>query len=44
MSDRSNIETVLVAPTTVSAESKETLEKRGIKIRLVGPHLRNHLR
>ena len=37
-----NIEIVLVAPTTVSAETKATLEKRGIKIRLVGSPSRNH--
>jgi len=35
VSSRTNIEIVIVAPTTVSAGTKSVLEKRGLKIRLI---------
>ena len=41
---RPNVLITIVAPTTISTETKATLEKRGIKIRLVGPPLRDHFR
>ena len=41
---RPNVLITIVAPTTISAETKATLEKRGIKIRLVGPPSRDHFR
>jgi hypothetical protein len=39
-----NVEIVIVAPSTISAETKQILEKRGIEIRLVGPPSRDHFR
>lgn len=39
-----NVEIVIVAPSTISAETKQILEKRGIEIRFVGPPSRDHFR
>lgn len=41
---RPNVDIAIVAPTTISAETKQTLEKGGIKIRLVGAPSRDHFR
>jgi len=41
---RPNVDVVIVSPTTISAETKQILEKRGIRIRLVGPPSRDHFR
>jgi hypothetical protein len=37
LSGQANIQITIVAPTTVSIETKAILEKRGIKLRLIGP-------
>jgi len=39
---RPNVDIVIVPPTTISPDTKQILEKRGIRIRLVGPPSRNH--
>ena len=44
ISDKNNIRIVVVAPTTISDETKTTLEKRGIKIRLVSLTSTNNVR
>jgi hypothetical protein len=44
ISSRTDIEIVLVAPTTISAETKSVLEKRGLKIRLIDAPSRDRLR
>ena len=44
ISSRTDIEIILVAPTTISAETKSVLEKRGLKIRLIDAPSRNRLR
>jgi len=41
---RGNIEIVIVAPSKISGDTKQILEKRGIKIRLVGSPSRNYFR
>ena len=44
MRRRPNVEIVIVEPSTISSETKEILEKSGLKIRLVGPPSRDQLR
>jgi hypothetical protein len=44
ISSRCKIEIILVDPTTVSAETKSILEKRGLKIRLIDAPSRDSLR
>jgi hypothetical protein len=41
---RKNVSIVIVAPSTISAETKSILEKRGIRIQLIGSPSRNRLR
>jgi hypothetical protein len=44
ISGKSNVEIALVSPTTASSDTKEILEKKGIKLRLITRASQNHLR
>jgi hypothetical protein len=44
MRTRPNVEIIIVAPSTISAETRQVLEKKGLKIHLIGPPSRGCLK